>query len=150
MHICKANTAREKTRRQMATNKSNETTVRALLKCPDKDPEIIEIEFPFRMSNDDSEFNETVFSIIKAENATSVEKSDYSATISMFYSHDVPEYNFGIAYHVFYGNVLFIKCRRHHSVTTGTATYDLTDSEIKRICAAMGWVNPLGKGSKVK
>ena len=150
MHICRANTAREKTRRQMATNKSNETTVRALLKCPDKDPEIIEIEFPFRMSNDDSEFNETVFSIVGSNDAEHVESCDYSATISMFYSHDVPEYNFGIAYHIFYGNVLFIKCRRHHSVTTGTAPYDLTDSEIKRICAAMGWVNPLGKGSKAK
>lgn len=142
--------AREKTRRQMATNKNNETTVRALLKCPDKDPEIIEIEFPFRMSNDDSEFNETVFSIVGSNDAGHVESCDYSATISMYYSHDVPEYNFGIAYHIFYGNVLFIKCRRHHSVTTGTAPYDLTDSEIKRICAAMGWVNPLGKGSKAK
>ena len=159
MHICKANTARETpismtvdTNNYIYTGetepKNTATTqtsrrVRALLKRPDKPPEIINIEFPFVMSSDESDLWKQIFPAVGAK---IVYSCDYSSTIVMYYGGKNQPYNFNISYQSFYGNVLFLKCKRHHSLLTGTAPVSLSNIEIKRICAAMGWERPEEKG----
>lgn len=114
--------------------------VKALLKRPDKPPEIINIEFPFIMSSDDSDLWKQIMPILAAPVMDSV---DYSSTIVIYYARGSSQpYNFNISYQSFYGNVLFLKCKRHRSSLTGTIPFSLSNMEIKRICAAMGWKRP--------
>lgn len=119
-------------------------TVKALLKRPDKPPEIINISFPFCMSSDNSDLTKEIAPVIDTDK---VEHVDYSSTIVIYYASDRSRpYNFNISYQSFFGNVLFLKCKRHHSMLTGTAPVSLSNIEIKRICAAMGWERPEEKG----
>lgn len=113
--------------------------VRALLKRPDKPPEIINIEFPFVMSSDESDLWKQIFPAVGAK---IVYSCDYSSTIVMYYGGKNQPYNFNISYQSFCGNVLFLKCKRHRSSLTGTIPFSLSNMEIKRICAAMGWKRP--------
>lgn len=134
MHICKAIRTERNT---MTENKTIE--FRALLKCPDEDPQIINI-----VHNAESDFNENVGSII-CPYAKKSESVDYSSTIKMYYVNGGGYYNFGIAYQNFFGNVLFVKDKKYQTAKTN-APCSLTDLDIKRICAAMGWKNPIRKG----
>ena len=126
----------------MSDTMTTQTTypARALLKRPDKPPEIISISFPFVMSSDNSDLIKEIAPVIDADK---VDHVDYSSTIVIFYASDRSRpYNFNISYQSFFGNVLFLKCKRHHSLLTGTMPVSLSNIEIRRICAAMGWKRP--------
>lgn len=121
------------------TKTKNDITVRTLLKKPDLPPRIVNISFtPDRKSVKTTEIRETVRDVLNLQGSdTPVEECDYNSLIKMYYA-DKGTYNFGIGYQFFMGNVLFLKVKDR-----GNNRYlcpcNLTDFEIKRIIAAMGW-----------
>ena len=102
-----------------------ENKVRAILKKPNENPEIV------RISVDD---------IPKLANPGTIypgyDECEWSSQITMYYSDG--KYNFEIGFHTYNGNVLFAKSKYHHSCGS-TKLCSLTDYDITKICALMKW-----------
>ena len=102
-----------------------ENKVRAILKKPNENPEIV------RISADD---------IPKLVNPGTVypgyDEDEWSPQITMYHSGGA--YNFETGFYTYNGNVLFVrtKSRLEHSKDK---LYSLTDYDIMKICALMKW-----------
>ena len=118
----------------MMKNKSEviytENKVRAILKKPNENPEIV------RISADD---------IPKLVNPGTVypgyDEDEWSPQITMYHSGGA--YNFETGFYTYNGNVLFVKSKYHHSCAVSNV-YDMTDEEIIRLCALMKWNISIG------
>lgn len=99
--------------------------VRAILKKPDEQPEIVKI------CKDD------IPALVNPEGKyTEIQTEEYSSTISMHFTGG--KHNFDIEFLTYCGNVLFVKSKNHHSCTN-KSLQDMTDEDIKRLYAAMKW-----------
>ena len=113
----------------MTKNKSEviytENKVRAILKKPNENPEIV------RISADD------INSLVNPGTIyPGYDEDEWSSQITMYYSGGA--YNFEIGFHTYNGNVLFVKSKYHHSCGN-KKTCSLTDYDIMKICALMKW-----------
>ena len=118
------------------TNEQNKV-VRALLKEPDKPPRLIDVSFdlPKRISRENA--LETVKDIINPDSVYPIMEQEYNKKITL-YMGERGTYNFSIGWQFVLGSVLFMRTRNFNNSVTFCPS-DLTDMEIKRICAAFGW-----------
>lgn len=118
------------------TNEQNKV-VRALLKEPDKPPRLVDVSFalPKRISREAA--LEAVKDIIHPDSIYPIMEQEYNKRITL-YAGEHGTYNFSIGWLFVLGSVLFMRTRNYNNSVTFCPS-DLTDMEIKRICAAFGW-----------